>query len=102
MAEVGAPPGNKNASRENRLWSDSIRRACLAGDGKKLRAIADKLVEMAESGDIQAIKEIGDRLDGKAIATTEVSGPNGGPIETVERPQLTKEEWLAAHGITTA
>lgn len=35
-------------------------------DGRdKLRAIADKLVDLAIEGDMQAIKEIGDRLDGK-------------------------------------
>lgn len=77
---AGAPEGNKNASRENRLWSDSIRRACLAQDGKKLRAIADKLVEMAEAGDIQAMRELGDRLDGKAKQQTELSGPDGQPL----------------------
>lgn len=34
----------------------------------------------------------------------EVSGPNGGPIKTEEvtRPKITKEEWLAAHGLGTA
>lgn len=35
---------------------------------------------------------------------TELSGPNGGPIKTEEvtRPKITKEEWLAAHGLGTA
>ena len=31
----------------------------------KLRAVADKLVELAVSGDMQAIKEVADRIDGK-------------------------------------
>lgn len=31
----------------------------------KLRAVADALVDKAISGDVQAIKEIADRLDGK-------------------------------------
>lgn len=31
----------------------------------KLRAVAEKLVEKAVEGDIQAIREIADRLDGK-------------------------------------
>ena len=38
-----------------------------------LRQIADRLIEMANSGDVQAIKEIADRLDGKpaqAVAMT--------------------------------
>jgi hypothetical protein len=63
---AGAPEGNKNSSKSNRLWAETIRRAVLASDAEKLRAIADKLIEKAAEGDIQAIKELGDRLDGKA------------------------------------
>ena len=41
--------------------------AALASDvnRKGLRMVAIKLIEMAESGDIQAIKELADRIDGK-------------------------------------
>jgi hypothetical protein len=38
---------------------------CAGNDPRHLRAIARKLIEMAEGGDLQAIKEVGDRLDGK-------------------------------------
>jgi len=34
-------------------------------EGDNLRAVAEALVEKAKSGDVQAIKEIADRLDGK-------------------------------------
>ena len=37
----------------------------------RVRAIARKLIEMAEGGDLQAIKEVGDRLDGKCAQTIE-------------------------------
>lgn len=40
---------------------------------KKLRAIADKVVELALDGDMQAIKEIGDRMDGKAPISADVT-----------------------------
>lgn len=62
----GAQPGNKNAAHD-KPWSAAIRKAILANDGKQLRAIADKVVAKAVEGDMQAIKEIGERLDGKAV-----------------------------------
>ena len=35
------------------------------------------------------------------LATIELTGEGGGPIQTqeVSRPKLSKEEWLAAHGV---
>ena len=39
----------------------------------KLRGVADKLVELALNGDMQAIKEVADRLDGKPAQETEVT-----------------------------
>lgn len=39
-----------------------------AGDNhKRLRRIARKLLEAAEGGDLSAIKEVADRLDGKCV-----------------------------------
>lgn len=64
-------------------WRDAVRIAVnesVAGDDvgrKKLRVIADKLVELAMDGDIQAIKEIGDRMDGKAAQETRGAGEDG-------------------------
>lgn len=55
-------------------WADAVRIAVNAKDGegrRKLRAIAEKTVEMALDGDMAAIKEIGDRLDGKAHQSTD-------------------------------
>lgn len=69
---MGAPVGNKNATK-NKPWADALNRAIVQSDGAKLRAIADRLIEKAAEGDIQAIKELGDRLDGKAIQTTDMN-----------------------------
>lgn len=76
---AGAPEGNKNSSKNNRLWAETIKRAVTQADGQKLRAIADALIEKAAEGDIQAIKELGDRLDGKPMQAvdTNVSGTIG-------------------------
>ena len=70
--------GNTNSSRNNRLWADTLKRALIQADGNKIRAIADALIEKAASGDVSAIRELGDRVDGKPTQqidqTTEHSG----------------------------
>lgn len=83
---AGAPKGNTNATKEHRIWGDAIRRAVTQANGKKLRKIADMLIEKATEGDIQAIKELGDRLDGKSAQP--IVGPNNGPVQVLEVPWL--------------
>lgn len=56
--------------------------------GDKLRIIADQLVIKAMSGDLQAVKEIADRLDGKPSQQLELSGDPDKPIQTVSRVEL--------------
>ena len=46
----------------------------------RMRAIAEKLMDMAEEGDMAAIREMGDRVDGKPAQQIIASGPNGGAI----------------------
>lgn len=74
---MAAPEGNKNATK-NKPWAEAIHRALLAEDGKNLRALADKLIARALEGDVSALKEIGDRADGKSVQA--VVGADGGPI----------------------
>ena len=71
---AGAPKGNTNSSRDNRLWANTIRRAVTQAKGEKLRALAEKLIERGTEGDVGALKEIGDRLDGKASQLIEGGG----------------------------
>lgn len=77
---MAAPLGNKNAVKENRLWGNALRKAVTQSDGQRLTRIAEAMLIKAEEGDMTAIKELGDRLDGKAVSITELSGPDGGDI----------------------
>lgn len=63
-----------------KIWADAVRRAVnrrMSGkDGKpkKLEALADALVTAALNQDITALREIGDRLDGKPTQGVAVEG----------------------------
>jgi hypothetical protein len=78
---MAAPKGNKNA-HTGKLWTDALRRALLAEDGKKLRKLADKLIASALKGNVMALKEIGDRMEGKPAQA--IVGPNGGAVQFKE------------------
>jgi len=75
--KVGAPVGNTNSNKNNRIWANTIRKLAVQEDYKRIHVIAEKLFEKAAEGDLGAMKEVGDRLDGKAIATQELTGPDG-------------------------
>lgn len=76
---MAAAEGNDYSKKSNRLWGETLRRIA-AQDPQKLRKIAESLYARAEEGDIQAIKEIGDRLDGKAGQQVALTGEDGGPV----------------------
>jgi hypothetical protein len=89
---AGAPVGNQNAKTAKR-WQSAITRALArAADGKGVEAgldtLADKLVGLAAAGEQWAIREVGDRLDGKpAQALIHQGDEDGGPVkvERIER-----------------
>lgn len=69
--------------KSDKVWADAVRKAVhdlrdeKDADGvvKKTRALnllAHNLVSLALGGDMQAMKEIGDRLDGKAAQSLEL------------------------------
>ena len=76
----GGQPGNNNA-KKGKLFYDALRIALLQEDRRRLRTITDKLVQAAENGDAWAVKEIMDRMDGKPVQATEISGADGNPME---------------------
>jgi hypothetical protein len=74
--------GNQNARKGK--WAEALATAVLVEDPvtrrRRLDAIADRLIAKAEEGDIQAIKELGDRIDGKPSQALEHTGAGGGPV----------------------
>jgi len=88
----GAPVGNQN-SKKGKLFYNQLRVALVQEDSRKLRTIAQKLVDAAEQGEPWAIKEVIDRVDGKAVQATEISGADGNAIEisqiefVIKRPE---------------
>ena len=94
---MAAPKGNQNA-RAGRAWRDAVNYVLaekgrqLDGDGtaieKGLRSVARKFVEQAEAGEAWALKELGDRVDGKAAQAIDLSGqvdvPMSGTVKIVK------------------
>lgn len=82
----GAQPGNTNA-KKNKPWRDAIDRAIMRAnrEGKPgddvLRVIAGHMLKDAKRGKPWAVKELGDRLDGKSVQP--LSGFDGGDIKVV-------------------
>lgn len=74
----GRPPKEKSFAN---MLNIAIKEATESG-GTKLRAVADALIEKAVAGDIPAIKEIADRLDGK-VAQSIIGDDESDPISLV-------------------
>lgn len=86
MAFEKGKSGNPGGRPKEKPWRDALNMALKDGDGLRLRRIADAVVTLAETGDMQAIKEIGDRLDGKPAQQTIVTGDeDGGALNLVHR-----------------
>jgi hypothetical protein len=77
----GGQPGNQNA-KKNKMFYDRIQKH-LIQNPHKLEKIVETLVQEAQNGEPWAVKEIMDRMDGKAVQATEISGADGGLLETL-------------------
>lgn len=75
--------GNPNGRpKKGKAMADAIRTALnKSADGKQnKRAIAEKLVEMARDGNIEAMKVVFERVDGKVPQTNVLEGNENAPI----------------------
>jgi hypothetical protein len=79
---AGAPKGNQNAAKA-KVWSAAINRALerrVSERGPAIDDLADKLLSLCDQGDLAALKELGDRLDGKP-AQAIVGDADADPIQ---------------------
>lgn len=72
-----AHPGNQHA-KKGAKWSSAIRRALVRNEDS-LNKAASALVKAAVAGDMKALKELGDRLDGKSKQSVDMTS-NGKPM----------------------
>jgi hypothetical protein len=90
--------GNPKGRAKDKIWGDAIRiavnEAYEDGDKKKLRVLADKLVDKALGGDIAALGKSVTGLDGKPAQAVEMSGEVA-PRFVIHAPEVIhdSEEW---------
>jgi hypothetical protein len=77
---MGAPLGNQNAVKENRRWQNALNRAIAQDDAERLRQAAETLLTKAAAGEPWAVKELGDRLDGKCAQQVIIAGDPDNPL----------------------
>ena len=81
---MAAPIGNQNATKKQRAYRNALWRTLKQYEadgvarGEALNIVTTKLVELALQGEPWAIKEIADRVDGKA--TQAIHGEPGMPV----------------------
>lgn len=92
--QSGNPGGRPKRAK---LWQDAIIRAIKRreqDDPQALEKLADKLLAKVEEGDVPAIKEFGDRIDGK-VPQAIIGDDDEAPI------RVTRIELVAADVNTT-
>ena len=71
---MGFQPGNKGRPPAEKAFAAMLRIALAEahGEGNKLRAVADAVVNEAIGGNVAAINTIADRLDGKPVQQLDI------------------------------
>jgi hypothetical protein len=82
MSHLSRPP---RGQQRDKPYREALRmELAAAGDNmKKLREIARAHIARCEAGDMQAIKELADRLDGRPAQMVEDSRPDSAPITRI-------------------
>ncbi len=96
MPARGRPTGSSV-----KAWENAIRKASHAIDSKektrKLELLANALVNAGIAGDISALREIGDRLDGKAHQTSETTITDKRTVIRAPSPSPDADSWRSEY-----
>jgi hypothetical protein len=96
MAFTKGKSGNAGGKRNTTLFLDALTMEINKDqDRKRLRMIASKLLDMAEDGDIQAIKEVANRLDGTPAQTVDLNVADTREVRDVGDAELA---YIATNG----
>jgi len=79
---AGAPKGNTNAARDNRIITSALNRAVVQNPDK-LRDACEKVIDEAAEGNLAAFSFIADRLEGRPAQTTVLEGGDK-PVQVEE------------------
>ena len=99
------PPASRGrpAGSTSKPWADAIRKAVNEIDKdtrvKRLQLLAMRLVHNGLGGDASALKEIGDRLDGKAVQQIDAVITDERMVVEATQPSETAKDWQAKHGL---
>lgn len=83
--QSGNPAGRPKRAK---LWQEAILRAIKRReneDPQALEKLADALIRKVEEGDVAAIKELGDRMDGKVAQAIVGGEDDDNPLNLVHR-----------------
>ena len=75
---MGAPVGNSNASK-SRLFYDALRKN-LVQNPARVQTVVENLISAAEANEMWAIRELIDRVDGKAVQANTIENSDGSPL----------------------
>ncbi len=65
---------------------------------KRIAQIAEAVAKLAASGDLPAIREVWDRIEGKPAQSIGLGQAEDlEPLQAIVRPVLTRDEWLKIH-----
>jgi len=87
MAKRGAPVGNTNAAKDNRMITSALRRA-VTQNPDKLQKACMKVLDDAVEGNLPALTFIADRLDGKPAQAVTVGNEDGEPFKVYNLVEL--------------